>query len=105
MDFGREPPKIVAFEQRQCVGTTLVPSAIGLQVPATIRYMLLPHETQRYAAGRTPLLSVRELAALLGIHRVSVCRLPIPYVTVGERRRYRQEDVDAYLEARKVAAG
>jgi hypothetical protein len=40
---------------------------------------------------------------LLRVHRVSVYRLPIPYVVVGERRRYRPEDVDAYLEARKVA--
>jgi excisionase family DNA binding protein len=67
-------------------------------------YMLLSHETQGYASGRTPLLTVPQLAAVLGVHRVTVYRLAIPYVLVGSRRRYRPEDVDAYLEARKVAA-
>ena len=52
----------------------------------------------------TPLATVDELATRLRVDRATVYRLPIPYVVVGSRRRYRPEDVDAYLEARKVAA-
>ena len=105
MDLGREPPNVLALEQNNCVRTTLVPSAMGRFPETTIRYMELRHGTESYAPGRTPLLSVPELATLLGVHRVSIYRLPIPYALVGSRRRYRWEDVDAYLEARKVDAG
>jgi len=38
------------------------------------------------------------LATALRIPRTSVYRLGIPYVHVGERRRYRIEDVDTYLD-------
>ena len=60
--------------------------------------MSIRHATERYAAGRTPLLSVSELAAFLGVHRVTVYDLEIPYVVVGARRRYRLRDVEQYLE-------
>ncbi len=53
----------------------------------------------------TPLLTVSRLADLLDVERKTIYRLPIPYVVVGSRRRYRAQDVEAYLEARKVAAG
>ena len=61
--------------------------------------------TTRYPEGLTTLLTVSRLAELLDVERKTIYRLPIPYVLVGSRRRYRPEDVDAYLEARKVAAG
>ena len=53
----------------------------------------------------TPLLTVSRLADLLDVERKTIYRLPIPYVVVGSRRRYRAQDVDACLEARRVAAG
>jgi excisionase family DNA binding protein len=63
------------------------------------------HKTTGYEQERSaPLATVDELAARLRIDRATVYRLPIPYVLVGQRRRYRPEDVDTYLEARKVAA-
>ena len=62
------------------------------------------HRTTFYEASTTPPLeTVDSLAARLRIDRATVYRLPIPYVLVGKRRRYRPEDVDAYLEARRVA--
>jgi excisionase family DNA binding protein len=60
--------------------------------------------TQTYPEGLTSLLTVARLAELLDVERKTVYRLQIPYVLVGSRRRYRPEDVDAYLEARKVPA-
>jgi excisionase family DNA binding protein len=45
-----------------------------------------------------PLLTIAELARLLAVDRKTVYRLPIPYVIVGARRRFRPEDIDAYLE-------
>jgi excisionase family DNA binding protein len=55
------------------------------------------------------LLSVNELARHLGISKWTVYRLvrsrEIRSVRVGERIRFRPEDVEAYLEARKVEAG
>ena len=55
------------------------------------------------------LLRVNEVAALLSIGRRTVYTLvnngELPAVRVGARLRFRPEDVDAYLEARKVAAG
>lgn len=60
--------------------------------------------TTQYAEGMTTLLTVSRLAELLDVERKTVYRLAIPYVVVGSRRRYRPEDVNAYLEARRVAA-
>ena len=63
------------------------------------------HKTTVYEQPPTPPLeTVDSLATRLRIDRATVYRLPIPYVLVGKRRRYRHEDVDAYLEARKVPA-
>ena len=64
-------------------------------------------QTAEYAPaeeGRN-LLTVSELATRLRLARTTVYTLPIPYVLVGQRRRYRPEDMDEYLDARKVAAG
>ncbi len=44
-----------------------------------------------------PLLTVKQLAAYLAVERKTIYRLPIPYVLVGQRRRYKPEDVDTYL--------
>ena len=59
------------------------------------------HNTTEYAAVR-PLLTVPELARVLRIGRTSVYRLvksgSIHPVVVGERLRFRPEDVEAYLE-------
>jgi excisionase family DNA binding protein len=63
------------------------------------------HKTTDYEPLRpAPLATVDDLAARLRVDRATVYRLPIPYVVVGSRRRYRPEDVDAYLEARRVTA-
>lgn len=66
------------------------------------------NDTQRNDRERietVPLLTTSELAGVLRVSRTHVYALRIPYVLVGDRRRYRQEDVNAYLEARKVSAG
>jgi len=66
------------------------------------------HATRDYGSARTlgaPLYTIAELARLLGVSRTHVYALGIPYVLVGDRRRFRPEDVDAYLEARKVETG
>jgi excisionase family DNA binding protein len=59
-------------------------------------------KTPWYAAGETgrprPLLTIDALSALLAVDRKTVYRLPIPYVVVGSRRRFRPEDVERYLE-------
>ena len=65
----------------------------------------MPHSKTRYDAERTapePLLTIDGLARLLAVDRKTVYRLPIPYVVVGTRRRFRVEDVDAYLERTRV---
>ena len=60
------------------------------------------HSQEVYEGSRRPLLTVSDVAAQLRRHRTTVYELDIPYVVVGARRRYRQEDVDAYLDARRV---
>jgi excisionase family DNA binding protein len=66
----------------------------------------MSHVTTGYERGRTtperPLLTIDDLARFLAVDRKTVYRLPIPYVIVGARRRFRQEDVDAYLERDQV---
>lgn len=54
--------------------------------------------------------TVREVAAILGIHYNTVKRLPpadLRYFTVGTRndRRYRRADVHDYITARTVEGG
>jgi excisionase family DNA binding protein len=65
------------------------------------------HGATRYAEPRTALLTVNELAALLGISRDSVYRLvkagDVIGYRVGERLRFRWEDVDAYLDRHREA--
>jgi excisionase family DNA binding protein len=63
------------------------------------------HESTTYAEPRTPLLTVNDLARLLGISRDSVYRMIrsgelVPY-RVGERFRFRPEDVETYLERQR----
>jgi excisionase family DNA binding protein len=63
------------------------------------------HRKTGYEPARPgQLATVDELAARLRVDRATVYRLSIPYVIVGSRRRYRPEDVDAYVEARRVTA-
>lgn len=47
------------------------------------------------------LLKIDGVAQFLDVTRRTVYELPIPYTVVGARRRYRPEDVEAYLEARR----
>jgi excisionase family DNA binding protein len=59
------------------------------------------HEVPAYDRPRTSLFDVRGLAGFLGVSRASVYRLvargELVPVRVGERLRFRPEDVDAYL--------
>jgi excisionase family DNA binding protein len=68
----------------------------------------MSHDETSYGAGATapprPLLTIDGLAALLAVDRKTVYRLTIPYVVIGTRRRFRPEDVDAYLERHRAAA-
>jgi excisionase family DNA binding protein len=63
------------------------------------------HTSTDYAPARTPLLRVNEVAALLAIGRRTVYTLvhagELPAVRVGERLRFRPEEIDAYLDARR----
>ena len=64
--------------------------------------------TKRYAAGRiSPVLSINEAADVLGIARATVYRLlrtgELQSVRVGKRRKFRPEDLDAYLERNREA--
>jgi excisionase family DNA binding protein len=64
------------------------------------------HEQPVYGDGPTGLLSVSDLARFLGISRPTVYRMVrrrelVPY-RVGERLRFRCEDVHAYLERNRV---
>ena len=70
---------------------------------------LMSHDNATwYAAGETgrprPLLTIDALAALLAVDRKTVYRLPIPYVVIGTRRRFRPEDVDAYLDEHRAVS-
>lgn len=52
-----------------------------------------------------PLLTARELADILNVPYKRVYELPIPEVRLGERTlRWRPEDVEAFIESRRVAA-
>jgi excisionase family DNA binding protein len=55
----------------------------------------------------TTMLTIRQVAEILGVHVNTVHRLPesdLPYYRIVARgdRRYRREDVEAYLEERRV---
>lgn len=49
-----------------------------------------------------PLLTVEETAAYLRMHKMTVYRLMakgLPYVVIGKRRKVRQSDLEALVEA------
>jgi excisionase family DNA binding protein len=61
--------------------------------------------TAGYSPGRkslAPVLSVNEAAHVLGVERSTIYRLlhtgELEAVRVGKRKRFRPEDLDAYLE-------
>lgn len=61
----------------------------------------MSHRETPYGAGTTTperLLTIDELARFLAVDRKTVYRLPIPFVVVGTRRRYRSLDVERYLK-------
>jgi excisionase family DNA binding protein len=65
--------------------------------------------TGEYGEDRSPLLSVNEVAGLLGVTRGTIYRRLIrdgelPAYRVGERLRFRPADVDAYLERNRTTA-
>ena len=59
---------------------------------------------------RDPLLSVEQAAQYLQVQRGtlevwrSTKRYPLPYVKVGRNVRYRQSDLDKFLQLRTVSA-
>jgi putative molybdopterin biosynthesis protein len=65
------------------------------------------HKPTAYGSPRSALLTVNAVAELLAISRDSVYRLVrqgelVPY-RVGERLRFRPEEIDAYLERSRGA--
>jgi excisionase family DNA binding protein len=63
---------------------------------------MVRHEATSYAEPRPALLTVNEVARVLAISRDSVYRLvrsgALPSVRVGERLRFRPEQIEAYLD-------
>lgn len=90
----------------------LDPRCGGLGRPVTIRglelgrvhRLCMPHlATENYGATRlAPVLSVNDAARVLGVERSTIYRLlrtgELQAVRVGKRKRFRPEDLDAYLE-------
>lgn len=67
--------------------------------------MTTQHGTPRGRRARPrPLLTIDALAALLAVDRKTVYRLPIPYVVIGTRRRFRPEEVEAYLDEHRAVS-
>jgi excisionase family DNA binding protein len=66
------------------------------------------HDVTAYPAARS-LLTVNAAADLLAISRRTIYRLvstgDLRAVHVGERMRFRPEEIDAYLERNREAAG
>lgn len=62
----------------------------------------MSHELTRYGVNRSALLSVNEVAVLLGISRPTVYRLArrgdLASYRVGERLRFRPAEIEAYIE-------
>lgn len=63
---------------------------------------------QAYESLRlAPVLSINEAAAVLGVERSTIYRLlrtgELQAIRVGQRRRFRPEDIDAYLERNREA--
>lgn len=63
------------------------------------------HDTQSYPPPLTALLSIRDVAALLGVHRNTIHRLvrtgQLRSVRVGRLPRFRRQDIDEFLERRE----
>lgn len=70
--------------------------------------MLPGHAHQSYTPPPTALLSIRDVASVLGVHRNTVHRLigtgQLQPIRVGRLARFRPEDVDAYLERNRETA-
>jgi putative molybdopterin biosynthesis protein len=66
------------------------------------------HGDPRYEHGRSVLLSVNEVAALLGISRPTVYRLArrgdLASYRVGERLRFKPAEIEDYLERNREPA-
>lgn len=94
-----------ACEPHPGIAASLVP--IAKTRPASRHCGFVTHSETSYGAGvlsPQPLLTIDNLARLLAVDRKTVYRLPIPYVVVGTRRRFRAEDVDAYLKRSREPA-
>ena len=79
--------------------TTLCPGCFRAWFPCCT---MSRHPATAYGSHPTaPLYTVDELANRLRVDRATVYRLALPFVVVGARRRYRLEDVEAYLAARR----
>ncbi len=68
---------------------------------------MVAHNSTTYAPGRMPLLRVNDAAAFLAIGRRTVYTLvaagELPAVRVGERMRFRPEELEAYLDRKREA--
>lgn len=53
-------------------------------------------------AGAPRLLTATDVGRILGVSARTVRRLPIPSIPVGRLRRYREEAVRRWIEAREV---
>lgn len=70
--------------------------------------MSTTHAPGSYSQRTTePLLTQADLAEYLNVSRWTVARMisrgDLPAVRVGDRRRFRREDVDAFLERNREA--
>jgi excisionase family DNA binding protein len=65
------------------------------------------HRGTGYAAAPTALLTVNTAASTLAVSRRTIYRLvsqgALPAVRVGERLRFRPQEIDAYLERNREA--
>ena len=62
--------------------------------------------TKYLTSGPEPLMTAKEVAALLHVHLNTIKRLPrtdLPFIRITPRgdRRYRTEDVDYYINSRE----
>jgi excisionase family DNA binding protein len=60
------------------------------------------HAQRGYSGHPTALLSIRDVAQVLGVHRNTVHRLirvgDLQPIRIGRLARFRPEEIDAYLE-------
>ncbi len=71
-------------------------------------YPTMTHQDAQYKPGESAsqLLSINEVGALLGVSRDTVYRViarEVPTYRVGERLRFRAEDVDEYVERNRAS--